>query len=50
MEEEKKLIEYALNRLLSNLDNETLEELTELLGMDSDEVEDFLEELIDGRQ
>jgi hypothetical protein len=47
MEEEKKLIEYALLNLYENIDNKALEELSELLKMDSDEVETFIEDVLE---
>jgi hypothetical protein len=47
MEEEQKLIHYALTHLLSSLDNSILEELSEILDMDGDEIETFLEETIE---
>ena len=47
MEEEKKLIEYALLNLYENIDNKSIEELSEILKMDSDEVETFLEDVLE---
>lgn len=47
MEEEKKLIEYALLNLYENIDNKTIEELSEILKMESDEVEIFIEDVLE---
>lgn len=47
MEEEKKLLEYALLHLYENIDNKQLEELSEILKMDSDEVETFIEDVLE---
>lgn len=47
MEEEKKLIEYALLNLYENIDNKILEELSEILEMENDEVEVFIEDILE---
>lgn len=48
IEQEHEIIKYALTYLLSNLDNEVAEDMSDYIGTgDADQIEEMLQKIID---